>query len=106
MIIYSLTVNVDEDVLNSWLDWMTKKHIPDVLDTGLFIECKLSKILAEEAGGRSYSIQYLLNNWEDYNLYQSKYATNLQNEHLEKFGNKCVAFRTLLRVDKIFIPHV
>ena len=67
---------------------------------------KLSKILAEEAGGRSYSIQYLLNNWEDYNLYQFKYATNLQKEHLQKFGNKCVAFRTLLRVDKVFTPHV
>ena len=48
MIIYNVTVNVDEDVLNSWLDWMTKNHIPDVLDTGLFIECKLSKILAKK----------------------------------------------------------
>ena len=45
MIIYNVTVNVDDDVLSSWLDWMTKKHIPDVLDTGLFIDCKLSKIL-------------------------------------------------------------
>ena len=66
MIIYNVTVNVDEDVLSQWLKWMSEKHIPDVMKTGLFKECKLSKILAEEAGGRSYSVQYLLENWEDY----------------------------------------
>ena len=63
MIIYNVTVNVDEDVLPEWLKWMSRQHIPDVMKTGLFIECKLSKILAEEAGGKSYSVQYLLENW-------------------------------------------
>ena len=44
MIIYNVTVNVDEDVLPEWLKWMSRQHIPDVMKTGLFVECKLSKI--------------------------------------------------------------
>ena len=102
MIIYNVTVNVDEDVLSEWLKWMSKKHIPDVMKTGLFLECKLSKILAEEAGGKSYSVQYLLENWNSYHDYQSKYALKLQKEHTDKFGHKCVAFRTLLEVKEVF----
>ena len=102
MIIYNVTVNVDEDVIPEWLKWMSEQHIPDVMQTGLFIECKLSKILAEEAGGKSYSVQYLLENWNNYNDYQSKYAHKLQKEHIDKFGQKCVAFRTLLEVKEVF----
>ena len=102
MVIYNVTVNVDEDVLSQWLKWMSEKHIPDVMKTGLFKECKLSKILAEEAGGKSYSVQYLLENWDNYHDYQSKYASKLQKEHIDKFGNKCVAFRTLLEVKEVF----
>ena len=36
MIIYNVTVNVDEDVLSQWLRWMSENHIPDVMKTGLF----------------------------------------------------------------------
>ena len=78
MIIYNVTVNVDEDVLPEWLKWMSRQHIPDVMKTGLFVECKLSKILAEEAGGKSYSVQYLLENWNNYHDYQSNMLQNFK----------------------------
>ena len=62
MILYNVTINIDYDVHDEWLDWMKNKHIPDVLKTGLFIENKICRILAEEDGGKSYSIQYFLKN--------------------------------------------
>ena len=64
MILYNVTINIDYDVHDEWLDWMKNKHIPDVLKTGLFIENKICRILAEEDGGKSYSIQYFLKNMD------------------------------------------
>ncbi len=98
MILYNVTINIDHDVHDEWLQWMKSKHIPDVLNTGLFIENRICRILAEEEGGKSYSIQYLLKNMADYNTYQDEYAANLQLEHTQKFEGKFVAFRTILEV--------
>ncbi|MCB9224423.1 MAG: DUF4286 family protein [Crocinitomicaceae bacterium] len=102
MIIYNVTVNIDEDVHDDWFDWMTNVHIKDVMDTGLFLEARFSRILAEEEGGRSYSIQYLCKDMDTLDEYQRDFAPKLQMDHTNRYGGKFVAFRTLLRVDKTF----
>lgn len=102
MIIYNVTVNIDEDVHDDWFQWMSEVHIQDVMNTGLFLEARFSKILAEEEGGKSYSIQYLCKSMEDLEKYQNEHAPRLQNDHTSRYEGKFVAFRTLLRVDKTF----
>ena len=58
MIIYNVTVNIHDSIVNQWLVWI-KEHIPQVLATGKFSEAKLTKVLVEEQmGGQTYSIQY------------------------------------------------
>ena len=52
MILYNVTVNVDEQICNEWLSWMREIHVPDILATGLFLETKIARIHAEEEGGR------------------------------------------------------
>ncbi len=98
MILYNVTVNIDEDIHDEWLKWMKEVHVPDVMNTGLFIESKICRIHAEEIGGKAYSFQYLAKSMEDYELYQKKYAPALQLEHTKKYNNKFAAFRTILEV--------
>lgn len=98
MIIYNVTVNIDDDVHDEWLQWMKLIHIPEVMATGYFLESKMCKILVEEEQGTSYSIQYTCANMADLKEYQAKYAPELQKKHSEKYANKFVAFRTLLEV--------
>ena len=81
MILYNVTVSIDYDVHQNWLKWMKEVHVPNVLATGLFIENKIAKIHAEEEGGISYSIQYLLKSWEDYHNYKNNYSLELQKEY-------------------------
>jgi len=38
MIIYSVTVNIDDSVHDEWVTWMKEVHIPDVMATGYFLE--------------------------------------------------------------------
>ena len=98
MIIYNVTVSIDYDVHDEWLQWMKEVHIPEVMATGRFLESRMSKIHAEEEGGKAYSIQYLTKDMETLEAYQANEAPALQQKHLAKYGNKAVAFRTLLEV--------
>jgi hypothetical protein len=98
MIMYNVTVNVDAESAEDWLDWMRSVHIPEVLATGLFAEAKIARILAEEEGGKAFSVQYYAPSMEDFETYEKTHATRLRAKHQEKFGNKTVAFRTLLHV--------
>ena len=42
MLIYNVTINIDESVHDQWLDWMKDKHLPDMLATGKFSHAKMS----------------------------------------------------------------
>ena len=99
MIIYNVTVNIDESVHDEWLEWMKSEHIPQVLATGKFKEAKLTKVLVEEEkGGVTYSTQFRAFSRETLNDYYKNNAEALRNEGLKRFADKMMAFRTELEV--------
>ena len=98
MIIYNVTINVDESIHDEWLIWI-KEHIPKVLATGKFIEAKLTKILIEEdMGGTTYSVQFRAKSREALDAYYKEDAKKLRTEGLKKFADKMLAFRTELEI--------
>ncbi|MBT1702701.1 DUF4286 family protein [Chryseosolibacter indicus] len=97
MLLYNVTVGIDRDVEQEWLQWIKGKHIPDVLNTGLFVESKMFKILHDENEETvSYSIQYYANSIDQIQQYIEVYAPVLIEEHRQRFLNKHVVFQTLL----------
>lgn len=98
MIIYNVTVNIDESIHEEWLKWI-KEHIPHVLATGKFKDAKLTKVLVEEElGGITYSVQYRAFSRESLNAYYEEDAERLRNEGLKRFADKMLAFRTELEI--------
>lgn len=100
MYIYNVTVNIEESVHDDWLAWMKSVHIPDVLATGLFIDNRLCQVMVDEEQGITYSIQYRLKDLSHLKTYQEKFAAKLQAEHLARYRDKFVAFRTILRIEQ------
>jgi len=99
MLIYNVTVNVEDAVLPQWIKWMKSTHIPEVLATGKFIEATMSKVLVEEElGGTTYSVQYKVKDRETLDRYYREDADRLRKETLKHFGDSLVAFRTELEV--------
>jgi gamma-glutamylcyclotransferase (GGCT)/AIG2-like uncharacterized protein YtfP len=99
MLIYNVTININEAVHDEWLGWMKQKHIPDMLSTGKFLEATMSKVLIdEEMGGITYSVQYKVKDRDTLNAYYSENAPTLRDESLKHFGDNFVAFRTELEV--------
>ncbi|MEX2595447.1 MAG: DUF4286 family protein [Salibacteraceae bacterium] len=98
MIIYNVTVKVENDIHEDWINWMRETHIPDVMATGKFIEHQFAKVLVDDEDGITYAVQYKCQDMETLTAYYEEYAPELQKEHTERFKDKFVAFRTLLEV--------
>ena len=97
MVIYSVTVAVDPSIVDAWIDYMKKEHIPDVLKTGCFLEFTFCRVIGNsEENKNSYNIQYHCHGMADMHRYQVQFGPALQQEHIKLFGDKAVAFRTLL----------
>ena len=97
MLIYNVTLNIQEEVHDQWLDWMKKEHIPAMLSTGKFTKALMTKVLVqEEMGGISYSLQYFTEK-EKLEKYYEEDVKNLR-EQSQPFEGKFVAFRTELEI--------
>lgn len=102
MIIYNVTIHVEDSIHYDWLFWI-KPHIKEVLATGKFISAKMTKILTEEdMEGTNYSIQYTAKNNETLQAYYTEDAPRLRESGIAKFGSKMLAFRTELQVIEEF----
>lgn len=99
MIIYNVTVNVEDAIADEWEVWMKTIHIPDVMRTGMFLSFTFSKLLTRQPDetGLTYVIQYTAPNMQAYERYVSEFAPTLQQHTRDKFGDKFIAFRTLMQ---------
>jgi len=50
MILYNVTVSIDITVREQWLKYMREKHIPEVMETGHFLEARICRVDGEEEG--------------------------------------------------------
>jgi hypothetical protein len=98
MIVYNVTVNIDHEVHDTWLEWMKEVHIPDVMATGLFTESRMFRVLAEDEGGLTYAVQYTAADMAHYERYRDEHAPRLQADAQAMYGGRFAAFRTLLEV--------
>lgn len=98
MVLYNVTINIDEDVEQEWIAWMKETHIPDVMATGFFEEYRMMRMLSEspDETGKTYAIQYFASNLTAVETYLDTAAPKLQKQSIIKYGTKMAAFRTVL----------
>ena len=96
MIIYKVTCNVEYSVSEDWQKWMREIHIPEVMQCGIFISANINKVLSSNDYGDTFAIQYKCNSMKDLHHYEIKFAMELQKKHTDRYGDKVVAFRTML----------
>ena len=96
MIIYSVTITIQASIESEWVDWMTRVHVPDVLRTGCFSECCISKVLGSEGDEPSYVLQYQCRSLEEYHRYRDNFAPALQKDHSDRFAGKFRGSRQVL----------
>ncbi|MBI4547826.1 MAG: DUF4286 family protein [Ignavibacteriae bacterium] len=98
MFIYNVILTIDRQIHQDWLRWQTEVHMPNVMRTGMFTGNRICRMLSEEESTVGYSVEYYFRTMGDYEKYKNEFASRLQKEPLEKFGDKIVASRMLLEV--------
>ena len=102
MIIYNVTVSVEESVQNEWLNWIKTEHIPEVMACGIFTKAQINRVIVQADSDNTFAIAYTCSSMKELHQYQIKFAPELQKKHDEKFKEKTIAFRTLMEVIEEF----
>jgi len=99
MIVYNVTIKVESDTVETWVNWMKTTHMKDLMSTGLFVDCRLCRLLEQdEAEGITFIAQYVCDGMEQYNLYIDQFAEKMREQSFKLFGGKFIAFRTLMEI--------
>ncbi len=96
MILYNVTVSVEPAIASAWVAWMKSHHIPEVMATGMFERFHFFRVLLQKDETETYSVQYFASSMAKLQQYQAQFAQRLQASHQAKFGDRVMAFRTVL----------
>lgn len=101
MIIYNVTIKVDAAIAERWLNWLLEEHIPDVMSTKCFSDYRVVRLIeVDETEGPTYAVQYSAEAKADYNRYIELHAPEMRKRSFEKWGDRFIAFRSVMQVVK------
>ena len=99
MLIYNVTTKVQHAIHDAWLKWLKEEHIPDIINTGCFTHANILELLeVDNSEGPTYAIQYIAESKALYNLYIEKYSAEMRQKAFNKWGDRFIAFRSVMRI--------
>lgn len=99
MLIYNVTIQMNWEIHETWLQWMQEIHMPAVVGTGCFTDSRLLRVLeTDETDGPTYAAQYTASTRDQYDRYIAEYSQALRQDGIEKWGSGFIAFRTLMTI--------
>jgi len=99
MIIYNVTIKVQDSIKEDWLSWLKEEHIPEIISTGCFTHANIMQLLeVDDTEGPTYAVQYYAESKGLYNNYIENHAANMRQKAFAKWGNKFIAFRSVMQV--------
>jgi hypothetical protein len=96
MILYNVTIILDNNIQVEWLNWMQEKQIPALMDTGYFVSNRLLKVLDSPNEGVTYCIQFIVDSDQKLNAFKQKHGQFLEENTPIAFNNKLVIFPTAM----------
>jgi hypothetical protein len=96
MLIYEITAKVDDALVENYENYMTERHIPDVLATGHFAAAFFAK------NGNIYRIGYRADSREQFDEYIETHADRLRADFAEHFPTGVEVERQVLEIVELF----
>lgn len=99
MLLYNVTVKIDRNIQEDWLQWMRSTHIPRMKREGQFIGHRICRLLGtDESDGFTYAVQYLCPDKSVFRTYQLEQKDKMEAAMMERFPNQFVHFSSLLEI--------
>ena len=98
-IVYNVTTKVELSIAEEWLTWLKIEHISDIIKTGCFTHAVILQLMeVDDIQGSTYAVQYHAKSKALYDRYIEQYAGSMRKKATDKWGNKFIAFRTVMQV--------
>jgi hypothetical protein len=95
MLVYTLTVNVEESVASEWLLWIKEDFLVSMLGTGFFDKHHLFKVL-HDTEGHTYTFQFFCKDVLLYQQFELEFKKQILQDLMDSFPGKVVYFNTML----------
>ncbi|GAB4093175.1 DUF4286 family protein [Flaviaesturariibacter terrae] len=99
MLVYNVTIKVAAEIADAWLEWLRKEHAPAIVATGCFESFRVHRLLEQDdSEGPTFAVQYTAAGAGNYERYLSDFADRFRKESFDRWGNRFIAFRSLMEV--------
>ncbi len=99
MIVYNVTIKVHNSIATQWLLWLQQEHVQHIMETNCFTSYKILQLLeVDDEEGPTYTVQYFADSKALYNNYVEKYAAKMKQESFDAWGDKFIAFRSVMKI--------
>lgn len=96
MILYNITVILDEEIETEWLKWINQTFIPEALSSNLLVSNRVLKVLDSPNEGVTYCLQFIADDIQNYTQFKDIHAAALLESHTLRFKNQSVFFSTIM----------
>jgi len=101
MIVYNITIRVERSIDEAWLQWQKEEQIPAILETKLFTEYRIYKLMEQdEIEGNTYIIQLFANTAAQLQEFLQIHDQRLRENAFKKWGDRFISFRTTMELVK------
>lgn len=84
---YEVTMEVDSSIAEEWVEYMRSEHIPEVMQTGVFISCQFLRIIEPSKDGlECFRITYEAKSLSAIQDYRAELSPELQRKHNARYG--------------------
>jgi hypothetical protein len=97
-VLYNVTVGINPTKIEEWKRFMREEHLPKIFASNCFESYRMCRIIDEQADSTTLAVQYVAHSLEHLKKYNTIYAPQLQTEHMDKFGDDAVAYRSVLDI--------
>jgi hypothetical protein len=99
MLVFNVTVKVQNDIAGDWLRWMLAEHGPEMVATGCFSRFSVLRLLdVDDDEGPTFAVQYFADSMALYQQYQEEFSESMRQKSYGKWGQRFIAFRTVMEV--------
>jgi hypothetical protein len=96
MLLFNVTIIVEEPSANDFITWMKEDHIPALMEKECFVSHRLFKILDSPNEGITYSVQFIADSEADFNTFREKFEHEFTAHIYTRYPEKLVVFSTLM----------
>ena len=91
---YEVFMQVDSSIAEEWVEWMRTEHIPEVMQTGVFLSCQFLRVIEPAIDGHdSFRITYEAKNLSSIQQYRTELSPELRKKHDERYGDAATGAR-------------